>query len=156
MNHAKSLHSRVCINQICFSGAPLAEFVSHARVLGSRRIGLLSPALLATGGREAVRTALLHDGPSVETINHPFAVYPSLDSNLEPARDLLLQLIDIASDIGSRSIYLLTGGRGSLPWEEAAGRFVEAIGPCREEAAARRAAERLGAILDEFEVADLV
>jgi len=137
VNHAKSLHSRVCINQICFSGAPLAEFVGHARALGSKRIGLLSPSLLAAGGREGVRAALAHGGPAVETINHPFAVYPSLDSNLEPARDLLLQLIDIAAEIGSRSIYLLTGGRGTLPWEEAAARFVEAIVPCREEAAAR-------------------
>jgi sugar phosphate isomerase/epimerase len=110
--------------------------VGHARSLGSQRIGLLSTSLLAAGGREAVRAALAHGGPAVETINHPFAVYPSLDSNLIPARDLLLQLIDIAAEIGSRSIYLLTGGRGSLPWEAAAARFVEAIEPCRERAAA--------------------
>lgn len=137
MNQVKSLHSRVCINQICFSGAPLAEFVAHARVLGAQRIGLLSPALLSAEGRAGVRAALAQGGPAVETINHPFAVYPSLDSNLSRARDLLLQLIDVAAEIGSRSIYLLTGGRGSLPWEAAAARFVEALVPCREEAAAR-------------------
>lgn len=98
---------------------------------------MLSPSLLAAGGREGIRAALAHGGPVVETINHPFAVYPSLDSNLEPARDLLLQLIDVAAEIGSRSIYLLTGGRGSVPWEEAASRFVEAIVPCRAAAASR-------------------
>jgi sugar phosphate isomerase/epimerase len=46
------------------------------------------------------------------------------------ARDTLSRLIQTAHSLGARSIYMLTGGHGSLSWEEAAEVFRTAIAPC--------------------------
>jgi sugar phosphate isomerase/epimerase len=130
------VHPRISINQICFSGAAPAGFLGQARALGARRIGFNSPALLTPGGASQAQTALADSGLSVETICHPFAVYPTLDGGCAQASDTLLKLIEIGSQLKTRSIYLLTGGRGLLDWERAAERFVEALAPCRASAKA--------------------
>jgi sugar phosphate isomerase/epimerase len=130
------VHPRISINQICFSGASQVEFLGRARALGAQRIGFNSPSLLAPGGAAQARATLVDSGLSVETVCHPFAVYPTLDGDCAQARDTLLKLIEIGAQLGTRSIYLLTGGRGSLDWEQAAERFVEALAPCRASAKA--------------------
>jgi sugar phosphate isomerase/epimerase len=128
------VHPRISIDQVCFAGATLKEFVGHARALGTQRIGLSSGFLLAPGTVAEAQGLLTGSGLKVETINHPFAIYPSLDSDCAHAQDTLLRLIDIGAQLGTGSIYLLTGGRGSLDWAQAANRFVEAVAPCREAA----------------------
>ena len=134
MSEKLAVHPRVSINQVCFAGASLPEFLKKAHALGARRIGFNSPSLLTAGGaKEAAQSA--GSGLSVETICHPFAA--SLDQDCAQARDTLSELIAIGATLGTQSIYLLTGGRGSLDWEQAADRFVEALAPCR--AAARAA-----------------
>lgn len=112
------------------------EYLGHARRLGVTRIGFTSATLLAPGAVVQAQAMLTDSGLSVETICHPF-VYPSLDKDLAAARTALLQLIEIGAQLKARSIYLLTGGRGALDWEQAANRFVEAIAPCRAAAAAK-------------------
>jgi sugar phosphate isomerase/epimerase len=42
----------------------------------------------------------------------------------------LLRLIEIGSGLGAKSLYFLTGGRGSLDWDAAASRFAELVAPC--------------------------
>jgi sugar phosphate isomerase/epimerase len=125
------VHRRISISQVCFQDAPLEEFLSHARKLDAQRIGFNSPALLAPGAAAQVQAMLAGSGLSVETICHPFAIYPSLDNDCARARDTLLELIEVGAQLKTQSIYLLTGGRGSLSWEQAAERFVEAVAPCR-------------------------
>jgi sugar phosphate isomerase/epimerase len=130
------VHPRISIHQICFSGGGLVEFLGRARALGAQRISFSSPSLLAPKGAAQAQTTLAGSGLSVETICHPFAVFPSLDADCAQARDTLLKLIEMGAKLGARSIYLLTGGRGSLDWEQAAERFVESVAPCREAAKA--------------------
>jgi sugar phosphate isomerase/epimerase len=48
----------------------------------------------------------------------------------QTARTELTQLIAIAEKLGAQSIYMLTGGHGSLTWEQAAEAFSAAIAPC--------------------------
>jgi sugar phosphate isomerase/epimerase len=129
------VHPRISINQVCFAASAPLEFLAHARTLGAQRIGLSSHWLLAQGGT-AQTQAMLAGSPSVETICHPFAIYPSLEGSFDRARDALLNTIEIGAQLRTRSIYLLTGGRGSLSWEHAAERFVEAVTPCRAAAKA--------------------
>ena len=45
--------------------------------------------------------------------------------------------IGMAAQLGAGAIYLITGGRGRLSWEEGAARFSEWIAPCVAEAKAR-------------------
>jgi sugar phosphate isomerase/epimerase len=130
------VHPRISINQVCFAEATLEEFLRNARVLGAQRVGFNSPALLAAGAAVQAHAMLTDSGLSVETICHPFAIYPSLDTDCGQARDTLLQLIEVGAQLKTRSIYLLTGGRGSLDWEQAAHRFVEAMVPCHAAAKA--------------------
>ena len=74
---------------------------------------------------------------AVETVNHPFATFPDLESDSGEATEKLRQAIDIAATLGARYIYLLTGGRGSLTWEQGAARFAELVTPCKAAAAAQ-------------------
>jgi sugar phosphate isomerase/epimerase len=133
MNH-KTVHPRVSVNQVCFAGAELYEFIGHARALGAQRIGFISPSLLSSSGASAAAALLADSGPAVETINQAFAIHPSLESGYAQAQQELHRLIDIGAKLRARSIYLLTGGRGSLDWEQAAARFAGAVAPCREAA----------------------
>ena len=49
-------------------------------------------------------------------------------------RERLMRTIDIAAQIGAKSIVLTTGERGDFTWPEAAARFAEAIAPCSQHA----------------------
>lgn len=98
---------------------------------------LVTPLLTRPGGVEEAQRALAGGGPRVEAVNHPFAVYPDLENDTGAATEKLLQAIDIAATLGARSVYLQTGGRGSLSWEEAAERFAALVGPCKAAAGTR-------------------
>jgi sugar phosphate isomerase/epimerase len=89
--------------------------------------------LLFDEGLSAAQDALGTGDYRMETIAHPFLhsrhLQPNEDSWTE-ARVKLNQLIEDASTLGARSIYVSAGGHGSLTWEEAAECFSEAIAPC--------------------------
>jgi sugar phosphate isomerase/epimerase len=131
------MHPRLSVDQISFGNASLAEFIDHARALGAAQMVLTSPQLLAAGGLNEARQALSGGGPLVEAISHPFAIYPSLDCDCAKASDTLLRLIDIGAALQTKSIYLLTGGRGSMDWQQAADRFAQVVAPCQAAARAR-------------------
>ena len=52
------MHERISVHQMCFAGAGLSDYVRQCRTLGARRIGFISPALLAPGGLAEARSAL--------------------------------------------------------------------------------------------------
>jgi sugar phosphate isomerase/epimerase len=126
------MHERVSINQICFLAHPFDDVVRYWRELGARRVSLVSSALLsgeAAGAGAAIRAG----GFQVETINHVFLAGRDLavgEDIVRGEREKLARLIAAAEDIGARSIYMLSGGRGPLSWEEGAERFAAAIAPC--------------------------
>ena len=126
------MHERICVHQMCFAGTGLSDYVRQCRTLGARRIGFISPALLAPGGLAEARAALAGGDFAVETVAHVFrAGHLSRDGNeWRDARDSLARLIDIAAGLGARSIYMLTGGHGALGWAQAADCFSAAIAPC--------------------------
>jgi sugar phosphate isomerase/epimerase len=116
------VHERLSIDQLCFPGATIEEFVGHCRALGAHHVVLTSPGLLAPGGAETARAALA-DGPRVEAVNHAFAVYPDLAADDGRAAATLARLLPVAAELGASSVYLLTGGRGTLDWQAAVDRF---------------------------------
>jgi sugar phosphate isomerase/epimerase len=130
------VHERLSIDQLCFLGDPIEEFVAGCRELGAPQVVLNSAGLLADGGFDAARRALGSEGPLVEAVNHPFGLYPDLERDTGDASANLLRLVDMAAELGARSVYLLTGSRGSLSWEEAADRFTSLVTPGREAARA--------------------
>jgi len=123
------VHPRLSVDQLCFPGASIGEFVDHCAALDAHHVVLTSPGLLADGGAEEALAAL-HDGPRVEAVNHPFAIHPDLELDDGQAVATLERLIPVAAELGARSLYLLTGGRGRLDWAAAATAFVELVAPC--------------------------
>ena len=62
-------------------------------------------------------------GYSVDTVYHLFA-----------SGDGLSRVIDSAAEVGARVVYMLTGGRGELGWDQAAEHFCAAVAPCVRDA----------------------
>jgi sugar phosphate isomerase/epimerase len=120
------LHPRLSVDQLCFPGASLDEFVTHCRALDAHTVVLTSPQLLVEGGAERARTSLA-GGPRVEAVNHLFAGYPDLADDDGRAAAMLARLLPVAADLGAHSVYLLTGSRGRLSWAQAADRFLDLV-----------------------------
>jgi sugar phosphate isomerase/epimerase len=126
------MHERISVNSLCFPGAALSEVGGYWRELAARRVSFISPPLLAEGVGPA-HDALATGRYQVETIAHPFLAGGHLEPHEESWRDAradLTFLIDAQAELGGRSIYMLTGGHGSLTWEQAAECFSRAIAPC--------------------------
>ncbi len=135
------MHDRISVNNICFPGANFAQLGDHWRELGAGRVSITSSAL---AGRLADAQAALATGDyRVETMTHVFirGHLSSDEADWEAPRDRLCQVVQDARTIGAQSIYLLTGGHGTLTWEAAAEAFCAAVSPCAE--AAREAGIRL-------------
>jgi len=125
------MHPRICIDSISFPDATLPELCGHWRRLGARHVGLINTQIGANPA--AVRALLDKDGFELETIVHPFMPGGHLSHETaawEQPRAALMHTIDAAIVLRSRSIYLLTGGHGTLGWEEAADAFCRIIAPC--------------------------
>lgn len=129
-----SLTSRLSISQICFPGANIAQLENYWRALSVERIGCLSPLLL--NDIDAMCNMLARNQWQLETVTHVFLVGNDLSQReaVAAARARLLELIGKAERAKARSIYMLTGSRGPLSWEQAADSFCEAIAPCVERA----------------------
>jgi len=125
------MHERLSVHAICFAGSGFRELAGFWRELDARRVSLTSQLILSEGPA-AAQEALKASGASAETITHTFLTGRHLEQQAswrEP-RETLTHLIHVAKDLGARSIYMLTGGHGSLTWDEASDAFCEAIAPC--------------------------
>lgn len=124
------MHPRVCLHQIAMITEPTTAFVDHCRAIGVPHMTLVTPVLTQPGGVEEAQRALAAGGPRAAVINHPIAMGSSLDRVGSEETEKLSQAIDIAAALGAPVIYLVSGGRGSLLWEDAARRFAELVAPC--------------------------
>ena len=129
------MHPRVSLHQVAMVDRETGPFLQFCCEIGVQHATLVSPRLLQASELRAAREAVQHGTIRVGCINHPFALQPDLERHTESAADGLMQVIDMAAELGAPSIYLITGGRGALSWEQAAERFTDLIDPCREHAA---------------------
>lgn len=126
------MHERISVNSLCFPGASLSDMARYWRELDARRVSLTSPQLLIED-LSAVGNVLKTGRYQLETIPHVFLSGRPLEPREEcwrDARATLVRLIEAAVQLGARSIYMLTGGHGTLTWEQAAESFAAAIAPC--------------------------
>ncbi len=124
------IHPRVNLHQVAFGPESTTAFVEHCRDIGIPHMTLSSVHLMQPGGVDEALAALAPGGPRATVITHPFAFHPNLDEDSGAATTKMLEAIGIADTLGSKLIYLITGGRGRLGWEEAAQRFADLIAPC--------------------------
>ena len=113
------MHARLSVHSVTFLGMPLAEQHSLWRELGLTRLSLIDSHLSDPGLRQLIE----QNGYSVDTVYHLFE-----------SGEGLSRVIEAAAAVGTRVVYMLTGGRGELTWEQAAERFCGAIAPCVDEA----------------------
>lgn len=132
-----AIHPRVSLHQVAFLDESSAEFIAFCREIGVPHMTLVTPALTRPGDCDAALAELARGGPEVATVNHVFGAFPNLEGEREPAVAGLMEAIDMAARLGAGVIYLITGGRGGLSWEEGAARFARWIAPCRAAAEAK-------------------
>jgi sugar phosphate isomerase/epimerase len=132
-----ALHDRLSVHSICFPNAGIEELFGHWKTVGARRVSFSSQQVIDYGA-DAVRARLDAGGHCAETMTHVLrpGVLTGTADDIAADRARLRQAIAAAATIGARSIYMLTGGRGSLSWQAAADVFAETLAPCRTEARA--------------------
>lgn len=118
------MHPRLSLHQVAFAGDTPDAFVEHCHTLDV-------PMTLVT----SLLGGPLMTGARVHTLNHPFA--RDLGSAGDAATQKLCAAIELAAGMGATAVYLITGGRGALSWEEAAARFTKLVAPCRTAAQER-------------------
>jgi sugar phosphate isomerase/epimerase len=104
---------------VTFLGVPVAEQHSVWHDLGLTRLSLIDTQLSEPGLMQLIE----RNGYSVDTVYHLFQ-----------SGDELSRVIEGAATVGCRVVYMLTGGRDQLNWEQAAERFCARIAPCVPEA----------------------
>ncbi|MBO0677299.1 TIM barrel protein [Mycolicibacterium sp. S2-37] len=109
------MHDRLSVHSVTFSGAPLAELHDFWRTAGLNRLSLVDLQLSDPG----LAPLIAEHGYRTHAVCHVFS-----------SADALLRVIDASAEIGATMVYLLTGGRGALNWEQAADRFCTAVAPC--------------------------
>jgi sugar phosphate isomerase/epimerase len=128
------MHERVSVHDVTFFGASPAELQRNWTTLGVRRLSVIDTQFL-----EPEFQRILADGEYlIQAVNHVFGAgrVPPDESSVNAARTALSELIEVAEATGATCIYMLTGGRGELTWEQAAERFSSVIEPCVREASA--------------------
>ncbi|MDV3130584.1 sugar phosphate isomerase/epimerase family protein [Mycobacterium sp. 29Ha] len=113
------MHSRLSVHSVTFLGTPLPEQHSMWSALGLTRLSLIDSQL----GEPGLVPLIEQHGYSVDTVYHLFE-----------SGDQLSRVIENAAALGTRVVYMLTGGRGELDWGQAAERFCAAVAPCLREA----------------------
>jgi len=117
------------VHNVTFSGEPLADLEAHWAALGVSRLSILDSQLLDP----EFPVWLQRNTYSVEAVTHIFAG-GRLGTDSHTAREALSVVIEAAAQVGARTVYLLTGGRGALTWQQAAEQFCAVIAPCVEHA----------------------
>ena len=110
------MHERISVNSLCFAGAGLAEMAVAWKALRPHRVSFTSE--LVREDPAAAAATVRSAGYRVETIWHPFVdAHLGCDAAvLDAGRADLSRLLGLAQLLGASSIYLTTGGHGSLTW----------------------------------------
>ncbi len=147
------MHPRVCLHQVAFIAKPTEVFVQHCRAIGVQNMTLVTPKLMQPDEMAQAHKAMTGENPAqigkmlagtglfkhqtsgagtaprAAVVNHPIAMGSTIDRAGEEETEGLLRAIDIAAALRAPHIYLVSGGRGSLLWEQAAERFAAIIAP---------------------------
>ncbi|WP_431231112.1 sugar phosphate isomerase/epimerase family protein [Mycolicibacterium psychrotolerans] len=126
------MNEQLSVHDVTFLGSSPAELQRHWADLGVRCLSVIDTEL----GDPEFRRIVASGDYLVQAVCHVFGSgrVPADEGAVGAARSALSRLIDVAASVDARCIYLLTGGRGALSWEQAGDAFGSAIEPCLREA----------------------
>lgn len=136
------MHERISINAACFPHESWRDVDRAWQDLGAGRVGYVG--MLLQSDPVGARAVLGQGRYLLETVVHPFMLGHQLDASpaaIAAQQEALSQTIRLVAELGGKSVFVATGGRGALTWEQAADAFCAAVAPCRAEA------ERVGIAL---------
>ena len=129
------MHDRLSVHSISFPTADVPALFEHWGAIGAGRVSFSNGQLEEQDLRQ-VRAALERGDHVVETITHVLGntTLSNDDAAMAAVAAGLSHTIEMAKQLGARSIYMLTGGRGAMHWEQAAEAFAATIRPCLAQA----------------------
>ena len=104
------MHPRVGLHEVAFLNESVSDFIGHCRAIGVQNMTLVTPVLMSPGGVEEARQALAAGGPRVESVNHPFATFPNLESDSGEAAAKLTEAVGIAASLEANRSMSSPGG----------------------------------------------
>ncbi len=125
------VHPRISLHQVAFARDGTPAFVDFCRKNAVPNMTVASLLLTGPDDIQILKASAAGGGPKATTVNHPFATLPNLEEDSGRAKQKLLEAIDVTASLGAGAIYMQTGGRGKLDWEQAADRFMELLAPCK-------------------------
>jgi sugar phosphate isomerase/epimerase len=128
------MHPKVCLHQVAMIAEPTEVFIAHCRAIGVEQMTLCTPVLFPEGAMAKAQAELAKGGTHCHTVNHPIAMGRTIDVVGEEESEGLMRAIETAAALHAPNIYLVSGGRGKLLWDEAAERFARIVAPCLESA----------------------
>jgi sugar phosphate isomerase/epimerase len=131
------MHSRISLHQVAFIKEDAASFIRACGEIGIPYATVVTATVAKPDQLAAAEQALADTGVKVQGLNQPFALFPDLPRDTGEASRQLLEAVDLAARLGAKTIYMQTGGRGPLSWEEAADRFASLVARGREAAKAK-------------------
>jgi sugar phosphate isomerase/epimerase len=126
-----TVHPRISLHQVAFLRDGTPAFIDFCRKNSIPNMTLASTLITRQDDLEIIKASAVA-GPKASTVNHPFATFPNLEEDTGQAAKKLSQAIAVSASIGAGAIYMQTGGRGKLDWEQAASRFTELLAPCKD------------------------
>jgi len=130
------MHERLVVNQVSLPAAdPLARAIERLLAAGVTRMGVNADKLAAAGWEDGI-AQLERAGMRVPYLIHRTAFRLADPSGREGERARARRTVDAAAALAAPVVYMTTGPAGPLTWEDAAERFVEAVAPVAEHAAA--------------------
>jgi sugar phosphate isomerase/epimerase len=125
------VHPRISLHQVAFARDGTKAFIDFCCKNSVPNMTLVTLLMSGQDDLKIIKASAAVGGPKASTVNHPFAIFPNLQEDTGKAAPKLLEAIAATASIGARAIYMQTGGRGKLEWEQAANRFIELLAPCK-------------------------
>jgi len=107
-------HPRISVNNLSSLFQSFDDDIAMWRELSVDHVGLISPKLEAVGW-DTARDLVTEAGFRV--------------SNLSVEERVVDESLRFAASVGAGSVYMTSGGAGSLPWDEAAAAFCARMAP---------------------------
>ena len=108
------IHPRLSVNSICSMGQSFADDLALWADLGVTHVGLISPKLEPIGWDDALR--LVHE-------------HGLLVSSMSCYKHGIDESLEFTAAVGADVLYIVTGGYGPIPWDDAAAQFTAEMEP---------------------------